>query len=308
MPQSVTQDSDKAPIFTRATHGCLPVLPEKEGHYVVWFPDGPKVFPTKGNVLSALYQGKPPKSWDEYFRTGSYSGIRPVISTLEIFRARVAPVVYTTPKSLGIDLADWHQDVRKIFYAHFYRRCSERGYDDQDVLQEIYRGLLARNNGICPFDASKSSRGHYIYIVCTCVLANYARREGRRSRKEQVGIKTFTDGDVVESDASQVAQDTDSTQDEFQYRMALGSLGNWIRSETELMGDAEQRKTRNVLRILPLLSEGHSIKEITTLTCLTPAEVTSAVQMLRSLTRGWANEEGLPVPQVKARGLGTVTS
>lgn len=305
IPTEVIADSEVGTrVYTRTRHGSLPVDLGRE-EIKVWHPEGVQVYQDPKRVISELYhKPRAPMSFERYFRLGSFSPPRPAVSTLDLFlRGVEAPAVITTQKSLGIDLADWHTDVRKIFGKFFARRCKIKGYDEDDVLQEIYRGILARNNGTCPFDETKSSRGHYIYIVCGCVLANYQRREVRRARKEQVGMKTMQDGEFKDTDAASAAVDEgsnpDADQDNFRYQMAMGSLNDWIQSESELMGDAEQRRARNVMRILPLVSQNHTMREIAQMTGLKSSEVSSAMKMLRNLAKGWATEEGLPLSMLK---------
>lgn len=87
---------------------------------------------------------------------------------------------------LGIDLEKRGLEVRKLFYAAFARGLAKDGYDPEEALQEVYRGLLARNRGTCPFNAAKSSFGHYVHIVARCVLANYIRKEKRRTMHESL--------------------------------------------------------------------------------------------------------------------------
>lgn len=88
---------------------------------------------------------------------------------------------------LGIDLAVRGHEVRKLFYAGGFTGVLNReGIDPDEFLQEVYRGLLARNKGTCPWDAKKSSFGHYVHIVIRCVLSNYLRRERLRGTREGV--------------------------------------------------------------------------------------------------------------------------
>ena len=88
---------------------------------------------------------------------------------------------------LGIDLAARGHEVRKLFYAGgFMGVLTREGIDPEEFLQEVYRGLLARNRGACPWDHRKSSFGHYVHIVIRCVLANYLRRERLRDSREGV--------------------------------------------------------------------------------------------------------------------------
>lgn len=94
---------------------------------------------------------------------------------------------------LGIDLSIRGHEVRKLFYAGgFTSVLIKEHIDPEEVLQEVYRGLLARNKGTCPWDVTKSSFGHYVHIVIQCVLANYLRKERRRSSIEGVS----EDGEV----------------------------------------------------------------------------------------------------------------
>lgn len=89
--------------------------------------------------------------------------------------------------ALGIDLAIRGGEVRKLFYAgNFLGVLSKENIDPEEFLQEVYKGLLTRNNGTCPWDAKKSSFGHYVHIVMRCVLANYLRRERLRDSREEV--------------------------------------------------------------------------------------------------------------------------
>lgn len=99
--------------------------------------------------------------------------------TLSLFRVVNAPSF-----SVGIDLEKRGVEVRKLFYAAFARGLVKDGYDPEEALQEVYKGLLARNRGTCPFDSRKSSFGHYVHIVARCVLANYVRKERRRFQFE----------------------------------------------------------------------------------------------------------------------------
>jgi DNA-directed RNA polymerase specialized sigma24 family protein len=74
-------------------------------------------------------------------------------------------------------------------YAGFGLRIARAGYDPEEVLQEVYRGILVRNQGKCPFDRRKSSFGHYVHMVIECVLNNYHRKEQRKQRHEVMGTE-----------------------------------------------------------------------------------------------------------------------
>ena len=111
--------------------------------------------------------------------------VEPGINLIRLFTPlSKRSTIVRRPDGLGIDLEKRGIEVRKLFYAAFARGLAKDGYDPEEALQEVYRGLLARNLGTCPFDVRKSSFGHYVHIVARCVLANYIRKEKRRSMHE----------------------------------------------------------------------------------------------------------------------------
>lgn len=115
---------------------------------------------------------------------------RPTVSSLPRRSSpQEALLVKGTAGHLGIDLDHRGIEVAKLLRAGFGGRIRSAGYDFDDVLQEVYRGLIARNAGKCPWDSSKSSFGHYVHMVCGCILSNYHRRMQRIRRHEQVGMR-----------------------------------------------------------------------------------------------------------------------
>lgn len=106
------------------------------------------------------------------------------------------------PPRLGIDLAARGHEVRKLMWAGFGHKILRAGYDPEDVLQEVFRGILARNIGKCPWDARKSSFGHYVHMVIGCVLTNYHRKQQSVRGSEVIGARG-SGGEV--GDAARVA-------------------------------------------------------------------------------------------------------
>jgi DNA-directed RNA polymerase specialized sigma24 family protein len=83
----------------------------------------------------------------------------------------------------GIDLAARGSEVRKLFYAGgFTGTLLREGIDPEEFLQEVLLGLAVRNRGKCPWDAAKSSFGHYVHIVMRGVLSNYLRKVRRANQ------------------------------------------------------------------------------------------------------------------------------
>ena len=211
--------------YSRFEHGSLPVWIEKQGDsvsYKVKYPSGEKSHVSARDLLRGLYGGYDPcMSFDRYFRLGRFSrqkfqesknnildlfcetpGGKTLMTSGGLLEVSLLTPLKNTPVKktpcigavveeplLGIDLENRSHEVAKLFYAGFARRVFRSGYDPEDVLQDVYRGLLARNMGTCPWDIKKSSFGHYVHMVIGCILANYHRREIRRTSHEQVGIR-----------------------------------------------------------------------------------------------------------------------
>ena len=76
---------------------------------------------------------------------------------------------------VGIDIAKYENDIKKILYKRFGQMITKNNLDPQDILQEVLKGIHARNQGKCPWDANKSTAGSYIYMVCRGILLNHIR-------------------------------------------------------------------------------------------------------------------------------------
>lgn len=184
-------------------------------------------YPTARQLLIGLMHHSEARHWtfDRYFRLGRYAteswvdgspimdlfGPDAAITTLVPSGSlrsgpmspnliTVAPVI--NRNGLGIDLRNRSGEVAKLLFAGYGRRIYSWGYDPEDVLQEVYKGLLIRNKGTCPWDARKSSFGHYVHMVCGCILSNYHRRESRRRAVEQIGMNAPTEDGFANIDAA----------------------------------------------------------------------------------------------------------
>jgi RNA polymerase sigma factor (sigma-70 family) len=197
-------------------------------------------------------------------------------------------------ESLGIDLAKRGHEVRKLLFAGFGARIARSGYDPEDVLQEVYRGILARNVGKCPFDVKKSSFGHYVHMVCECILNNYHRRETRRREVEQVGMPSPLSmrGDGCGTvDAAEVAE-----------KMLVTNREHWSHPEGEdTMGEAVRRLGRHLdkkndkgltvdplsMQVAALLADGLNRREIALKMGVSPNRVSQVITNLRERVADW---------------------
>jgi len=94
------------------------------------------------------------------------------------------PKIEIKPKSkLGVDVEAKANDIKSIFYKHFAKMCIQSKFEPEEMLQEIYLGILHRNKGNCPFDPAKSSLSTYIVMVSRCILFNIFNKDNKtRSR------------------------------------------------------------------------------------------------------------------------------
>lgn len=131
-------------------------------------------------------------------------------------------------------------EVRKLFYAGGFTRTLIRdGIDPEDFLQEVYRGLLTRNDGKCPWDHKKSSFGHYVHIVMRCVLSNYLRKHRRTSSMELVTDDGEVKGGVGrQAEGGDLFHRADLLRDIFPKAEELAMASRIV----ELMGDGMGRR------------------------------------------------------------------
>jgi len=103
---------------------------------------------------------------------------------------------FTQPKAkpkLGIDVEEKKEDIRLLFYKRQAPSILKAGLDPEDILQEVYKGLLIRNQGKCPYDPEKSAFSTYVVMVMNCIVMNVLNKH----RKESERFMTGRDDDVA---------------------------------------------------------------------------------------------------------------
>lgn len=210
---------------------------------------------------------------------------------------------------LGIDLEKRGHEVRKLLYAGFGARMARAGYDPEDVLQEVYRGILARNKGKCPFDVSKSSFGHYVHMVCSCILANYHRKQSRIAEFEQVGMYTRQGSSEDEwgglEDASLGATtsngchagmfgDIKEVHEKVSQDMAFRSLTKSLYMSGFNSDGSLKKEATLAVKALRLLYAGHTRSEIANMLGVDSSKVGRALAYLRKVSAEWKQEQGIP--------------
>tara|TARA_B100001094_G_scaffold139347_1_gene134812 strand:- start:152 stop:802 length:651 start_codon:yes stop_codon:yes gene_type:complete len=173
----------------------------------------------------------------------------------------------------GIDLEIKFLDVKRLFLAGFGWRVAKMGYDPDDVLQEVYKGLLIRNDGKCPWDKNKASLGHYVHMVTGCILSNYTRKKERIRSREMIGIRG-SDGDY--HDVAEVVEDVFVDKGDSE---DIDDITKWILDQVDLDEDTSDA----LIRIVPLLIEGWSKREIARVLGTTRREVDGLMGVLRDV-------------------------
>jgi len=188
----------------------------------------------------------------------------------------------------GIDLVRRSHEVRKLLFAGFGRRMYACGYDPEDVLHEVYKGILIRNRGKCPWDPAKSSFGHYVHMVCSCILNNYHRKQRRVREMEQVGLlnplgsdgpERYTD---VASNVTVASRNTLVQEDCLMLEEAEDLL---VQMQSNSPQDAESRLAA---KVLPLLLAGTPREDIASSLGVSPASLSRAMSHLRKQATAWA--------------------
>lgn len=166
---------------------------------------------------------------------------------------------------LGIDLGARGHEVRKLLWAGFSGLMQSQRYDPEDVLQEVYRGILTRNRGKCPWDPRKSTFGHYVHMVITCVLRNYHRKEQTRLSK----IPCSTD----EVDGVGVEESTDLDR-------SLRDLEGYLRKKGGPLLDTS-------ILCLPLMVEGWTQDQMAAKLRVSKHVISNSVRWIRECASAW---------------------
>jgi len=269
-------------LYLRSEHGSHPVFVKKAGlsrEYTIRIGGEVKIYRTTRALLRWLYGKTVYISHDRYFRVGQYSR----------FRNRTTSLLALFHELPGIDLENRSHEVSKILFRCYGNSLSQLNMDMEDVLQEVFKGILTRNKGTCAWDPQKSSFGHYVHMVCGCVLMNLQKKQKRRTEKEVVGVRTFSDDSWEWKDAAESVEGSYTTspiQEEFEIGESVKDLQGWLLSRE----DARKTDNKIARKIIPLLCQGYKRSEIADSLEMDPGKVSRGLHYLRSVTTEWTGE------------------
>jgi len=236
-------------------------------------------------------------TFDRYFRQGRHSPMRgrPRLNLQGLCRQAERCRAPQAPAPRGIDLARRGDEVARLLYAACGQIIRGYGYEFQEVLQEVYAGILVRNRGAGAWNPAKSSFGFYVTLVCRCVFSNYHKREQRRRARERCGSWTFKGGTWDQVDAGDTAS-VDASDDVFGYvsevEECMEDLSEYIvdrfdayKQDATLYQDAELAQ-----QVLPLLYAGKRRAEIALDLGVSPPAVGRALSYLRKAAQDWVED------------------
>jgi len=275
-----------AVFYTRPRHGSLPVYVEGDGEsrcYRLMRGHQRELYGSVRALLRALHGGQESGySFDRYFKVGRFA--RPCGSDLV---AHSILEMFGPPT--GIDVAEKAEDIARIFYSHFGSAASSYGYSLPDLLQDVYRAVLVRNKGKCPFDQNKGTFGHYVWRVCVCVFRNHHKREQRRRGRFVVGCRRLQGSEWVDSDVAEAAV-TREAADHDGALMELKEVSDDLLEWLEYQPDALSSTAGLAREALPLVLSGMRRSEIAETLGRKRHTVGYALAYLRRVTREWREE------------------
>ena len=261
----------------------------KKGRHGTFTPGDVSVLDVLGWTDPPIYDASITKPKGKSFTQGPIGyRTRPKFALLETSEhEHSAPLALVdgTSVHLGIDLVRRHREIPKLLFAGFGHLIRRAKYNPDDVLQEVYKGLLVRNRGRCPFDPRKASFGHYVHMVCSCVLANYHRKLKRQRSMEQLGSREWDDGVYVEKDVadSNIAQTVVGTGGLPLYATAVEDLGSYLSTKHV----ARTPEGKLAITVLPLHAAGCTRTEIATSVGKSKAAVSKALTIIRAHAQAW---------------------
>ena len=305
--------------YTTWKHGNLPVYRE-QNKWVVHYPDGnSKEYESGRALMRSLHNGRDPHlPVDRYFKKNKTANIIKMRqstgvyqpTTLDLFEVKEDRIeikqvgkigslksrllakknhdkLHLPEGGLGIDLANRGHEVRKLLFAGFGKKITSYGYDPEDVLQEVYKGLLARNMGKCPWDATKSSFGHYVHMVCGCIVSNYHRKYNRINMNERAGVRSLDDGETIEVDlaSSNLCSVRGTQGDTITEGELVAEMLDLIRSQDDALIDGKHSRTTVSVEVLPLLVEGYKRRDISKHLGIREGVITRCINHIRKVCR-----------------------
>lgn len=231
-------------------------------------------------------------TFDRYFGIGKHARDceSEGLTIFEILSPKNALDQSGKPIQLGIDLVNRRDEVAKLLFARFGNVIRGCGFDSDDILQEVYKGLLIRNKGTCAWDSRKSSFGHYVNMVAEGVMSNIFRKSNRRKEKEQIGAPGGGADDAF-------GGSVDASESMFAERAAITIADTQTDNDARVLEDLSRFLVASssggdseiALKTLPLVQAGYGRSEIAEQLGVSKVVVSRALGVLRKVAKEWAS-------------------
>ncbi len=126
---------------------------------------------------------------------------------------------------LGIDVVAMMQDIKRIVHKFF----RVDGYPMEELMQEVYVAIIHQNYTRSAHNPSKSSFGHYVYMVANNVCVNLVHKKRRYDRERDLSSGSDDDRAVLDTveDTSAVVEDSAFLDRMDQIEAACRMGGRW---------------------------------------------------------------------------------
>lgn len=272
-------------MWLRREHGSHPVkaLAVENGiHWEVDYGDHKEVFEGFRPLARKLFGYSSGWTADRYFRIGLYRLDRPKVGILDYFHP-TKPLEKAVPP--GIDLLNRSDEVAKLLNYACGSAIRHYDYDFDDVLQDVYKGIIARNNGKSPWDPDRSSFGNYVILVSQSVFRNYHARQQRIRSREQIGTRTLKGSEYVTVDASELGV----TEPDWGQIGVVEVMDDLLTTMQSIEG-SHKSEARLARQILPLVYKGMKRSEIADELDIGVAVVGRALSWLRGAAKEWVED------------------
>ncbi len=265
---------------------------------------GGVVYKSRRQLLVRLTRHPEARHWtfNRYFRIGRHSkaspydpphGVSPImelfgqLSGLQTPGCRLVGQKPAPQYKVGIDLEHRSKEVAKLLFAGFGHKIYAAGYDPDDVLQTVYYGLLIRNKGTCPYRPDgPASFGHYVHMVCGCVLSNYSRQQRRIKAMEQTGIVGFGTDDDVFGGQTDVATASGTRLDmSVKFDTTQTVTDDFVRYLDDTITKKWPKKSKTdkaiIKDVLPMVVHGYDRQEIAAFMGTTMSKTSKSIRVIR---------------------------
>lgn len=142
----------------------------------------------------------------------------------------------------GFDIVEKKKDIERIFYKFYAKRAAAEGLPVEDLLQEVFAGIISRNSKKSAFSLNRGSFSGYLHLVIGSIYKNFRKRElDRGVHDRSIKTKLLEKGEeaTTESDFINDAILMDSFKEWVKVKKGMGDLASNV---TVLLSEGKKKK------------------------------------------------------------------